>query len=151
MTAAVPITTQRNAYAGDQGQIGRRADAAPVLHGDVQGLDDAFHDGEVGEVTGAGRVQVHDVESLRALRLPHARELDGVVTEDGGVLERPPRRNRTALPPDVDGRKDDHGRASCRTRLTKVASSARRRWLFSGWNCTAHTLSLATAAATRPP
>ena len=59
-----------DADARDQGKVLGAADAAAVLHGDVEGLDDALQDVEVHELAGARGVEVDDVEGLRALVLP---------------------------------------------------------------------------------
>ena len=97
-----------HADAGHERQRLLAAHAAAVLHGDVERLDDALHDREVGEVAGAGRVEVDDVERLGALVLPVPRELHGVVAEDGHVVEvAAPQAHRLAVL-DVDGGKHDH-------------------------------------------
>ena len=101
---------------------------------------------------GASGVQVHDVQGFGALGLPVTGELDGVVAEHRDVLEVAAAQPDRLSALDVDGWEDDHVAASCVTCATKLA---RRRSptdeLFSGWNCTAQTLSRARAATTGPP
>ncbi len=142
VTAAVPMTTQWTPMPATRARFVGAADAAAVLHRDVEGLDDALHDGEVDELAGARGVQVDDVEGLRALVLPEPRQRDRVVAEHGDVVEvaAPQAHGLAAL--DVDGREDDHeARTSCLARSTKLASRRRPTTeLFSGWNCIAHTV-----------
>ena len=125
----------------------------------------------VHELPRARRVEIDDVDRLGALRLPVPGKLHGVVGEHGDVVEvAAPQAYRLAVL-DVDGREDDHQRPSLgglgrgrsppspvaagpapRAAATKFPSSPRpAAELFSGWNCTAQTLSRATAATTGPP
>ena len=46
------------------------ADSATHLDGDFDGVDDAFDDGQVVGVAGAGAVEVHDVDAACAKALP---------------------------------------------------------------------------------
>ena len=153
MTAAVPMTTQCTPTPAMNASAFWRADAAAVLHGDVERLDDALDDREVGELAGARRVEVDDVQRLGALVLPVARQLHGVVAEDGDVVEVAAAQAHRLAALDVDGGEHDHEVPASRwTVATNPASSASPTLeLFSGWNCTAQTLSRATAATTGPP
>jgi len=129
------------------------ADAAAILDGDVQRLDDAFHDREVHELAGACRVEVDDMQRLGALVLPVARQLHRVVAEHGDVVEVTATQAHRLAGLDVDGGEHDHEVPASRwTLATNPASRASPTLeLFSGWNCTAQTLSRATAATTFAP
>ena len=122
----------------------------PYCDGDVQRLDDAFHDREVRQLAGARRVEVDDVQRLGALVLPVARQLHRVVAEHGDVVEVTATQAHRLAGLDVDGGEHDHEVPASRwTLATNPASRASPTLeLFSGWNCTAQTLSRATAATT---
>ena len=68
----------------------------------------SLDDREVGELAGARRVEVDDVQRLRALVLPVARQFHRVVAEHGDVVEvAAPQAHRLAGL-DVDGGEHDH-------------------------------------------
>ena len=62
------MTTQWTPIPAIRAEALRAADAAAVLHRDVERLDDALDDARVHELAGARGVQVDDVEGLCALR-----------------------------------------------------------------------------------
>ena len=86
----------------------RVADAAAVLHGDVERLDDALDDLEVGQLARPRGVEVDDVQRLGALVLPVPGELDGVVAEDGDIVEVAAAETDGLAGLDVDGGEHDH-------------------------------------------
>ncbi len=135
------------------GETPGAAHPAAVLNRDVDGLDDTLHDVDVAHLAGARRVEVDDVQRLSTISLPAPRKLHRIVAEHRGVVEVAAPKAHGLAVLDVDSRKDDHEvRTSRWTRCTNPASRRRpARELFSGWNCTAQTLSRATAATTDPP
>ena len=153
MTAAVPITTQCTPMPAMSASAFWLRTPPPYWTGMSSALTMRSTIGEVGELAGAGGVEVDHVQRLGALVLPVARQLHRVVAEHGDVVEvaAPQAHGLACL--DVDGREDDHEVPASRwTLATKPASRASPTLeLFSGWNCTAQTLSRATAATTGPP
>ena len=99
VTAAVPMTTQCTPMPADTREaLRRRGRRRRTARGSASALTMRSTMCEVGELAGARRVEVDDVQRLGALLCPVARQLDRVVAEDGDVVEVAARR-RTALPP----------------------------------------------------
>ena len=153
MTAAVPMTTQCTPTPAMSARAFWLRMPPPYCTGMSSALTMRSTIGEVGELAGARRVEVDDVQRLGALVLPVARQLHGVVAEDGDVVEVAAAQADRLAGLDVDGGEHDHEVPASRwTLATNSASSASPTLeLFSGWNCTAQTLSRATAATTGPP
>ena len=86
-----------------------RADAAAELHRDVDLVEDAFERLEViGVVLAERRVEVDDVQHLRALVVPPFGDLDGVFGIDGFGGGLPLREPDTAPAAQINGWDDDH-------------------------------------------
>jgi hypothetical protein len=83
-------------------------DAAADLDRDVHRLDDRLHRGKVAGLAQHGAVEVHDVDPLRARRLPTLRLVHGVVVVDRHSVEPALAQPHDLAVQDVDRRQDVH-------------------------------------------
>ncbi len=120
----------------------------PVSTGYGHSLGDGPHQVEVPRRSFPGSVEVDHVQDSARLRDPVLGHGHRVVAEHGLVGEVAPAQAHAAAALDVDGRNEPHQPAACISRPPALPggrssgrSGAPEVLDFSGWNCTAATLS----------